>query len=104
MLHTGRMRGDRDDFELTTSGALELLTAVDPYGLAPGNDDGAPEDEYAPEARALARILLEHGNITVQEVEGVWSRAFSESLAARLGSSRVAELIRDLNKLRRTDR
>jgi hypothetical protein len=104
VLHTGRVNGDSDEFELTASGALDLLTAVDPYGLKPGMEDGAPGDEYLPEAAALARILLEQGNITVQEVEAVWSRSFSESLVARLGTSRVAVLTRDLNDLRRTGR
>lgn len=93
--------GDSNDLVRTASDALELLTALDPIGLRPGRVGGTPDDEYAPEAVALARILLTHGNITVQEVEDVWSRSFSESLVARLGSSHVAGLTRDLNRLRR---
>lgn len=101
VLQSGRVTGQGDECERIVSGALRLLTAVDPYGLRPGTVDGTPSDEYVPEAVALARILLEYGNITAQEVEVVWWRLFSESLTARLGSSRTAVLTRDLDDLLR---
>ncbi|MBT2501065.1 hypothetical protein [Curtobacterium sp. ISL-83] len=104
MLQTGQVKADGDDYGLIVSGVLAVLTAIDPYGLLPGNEDGAPSDEYTPEAIDVARILLEHGNVTVEEVEAVWLSRFSESLTARIGSSCVAQLVRDLNDVPRNGR
>lgn len=34
----------------TVAGVLAVLSDVDPYGLEPGSPEGAPSDEYEPEA------------------------------------------------------
>lgn len=88
-----------DDVQMI-AGVLALLSDADPYGLAPGTDEGAPADEYEPEAAEVARILREHGSVTVQDLERVWLRWFDVSMVGQIGSARVARLVRDLNDLR----
>jgi hypothetical protein len=76
---------------------LAILTALDPYGLEPGTPDGPPANEYDIEAVGIARILLREGAVTVYDVEGVWMRCFSESLVLRIGVTRMAQLVDQLN-------
>ncbi|TWX40131.1 hypothetical protein ES689_01210 [Frigoribacterium sp. ACAM 257] len=83
----------------TLAGVLAVLSDVDPYGLEPGQPDGAPSDEYEMEAVDLVRILLEVGTVTSHDVEAVWMRWFSESLVLRLGPPRTARLVDRLNGL-----
>ena len=82
----------------TVAQVLAVLTALDPYGLEPGSPDGAPANEYDIEAVGIARILLREGVVTVYDVEGVWMRCFSESLVLRIGVTRMAQLVDELNE------
>jgi len=82
----------------TVAQVLAVLTALDPYGLEPGSPDGAPANEYDIEAVGIARILLREGAVTVYDVEGVWKRCFSESLVLRIGVTRMAQLVDELNE------
>ena len=93
------MRAESRVHRHITAAVLAVLTEVDPYGLEPGTSDGAPADEYEPEAVDLARLLLRDGVVTVYDVEDVWVRWFSESLVLRLGVDRTARLVDRLNAL-----
>lgn len=81
----------------TVAQVLTVLTALDPFGFEPGTPDGAPANEYDIEAVGIARILLREGAVTVYDVEGVWMRHFSESLVLRIGVTRMAQLVDQLN-------
>jgi hypothetical protein len=76
---------------------LAVLTALDPYGLEPGTPDGPPATEYDIEAVGIACILLREGAVTVDDVDGVWMCCFSESLVLRIGVTRMAQLVDQLN-------
>jgi hypothetical protein len=76
---------------------LAVLTALDPYGLEPGTPDGPPATEYDIEAVGIACIFLREGAVTVDDVDGVWMCCFSESLVLRIGVTRMAQLVDQLN-------
>ena len=59
---------------------------------------GLLANEYDIEAVGIARILLREGAVTVYDVEGVWKRCFSESLVLRIGVTRMAQLVDELNE------
>ncbi|WP_146086083.1 MULTISPECIES: hypothetical protein [unclassified Rathayibacter] len=80
------------------SAVLRELDAVDPYGLEPGLESGAPRDEYEPEAAPIASILLHRGRITGEELDSVWRFWFGEPLSALLGD-RIAPLLVRLERL-----
>lgn len=77
---------------------LRELDAVDPYGLEPGREDGAPREEYASEAAPIASILLRRGRITGEELDAVWRFWFGEPLSALLGDG-FAPLLARLDRL-----
>ncbi|TQK17942.1 hypothetical protein FBY40_0425 [Microbacterium sp. SLBN-154] len=76
---------------------LHLLNALDPSGLDPGDEDGAPADEYSPEATAIASKLRASGLITTEDINMIWADWFGESLAA--DTDGLADFVRDLNAL-----
>ncbi|KQS20924.1 hypothetical protein ASG05_14925 [Frigoribacterium sp. Leaf186] len=93
------MRAGTATYGKTLAGVLAVLSDVDPYGLEPGQPDGAPSDECEMEAVDLVRILLRADAVTILDVEAVWMRWFSESLVLRLGPPRMAQLVDRLNAL-----
>lgn len=89
-----------DDSTLrTVKHVLALLNELDPYGLEPGLPDGAPEDEYDLEAAPIAQILTTYGAITVEQVDTIWLKWFSEPLTAAVGPGETKQFVASLNRL-----
>lgn len=85
---------------------LTLLTDLDPYGLEPGAEHGAPADEYSPEAVSIAGHLISRGRIGAADIDDIWKRWFDEPLSTiddQLFSKFVAQL-NDLIDLPLVDR
>lgn len=82
-----------------TADALALLTELDPYRLAPGLPEGAPTDEYAPEADAIARHLISHEAIEVEQIDAIWLHWFDEPLSHVIGAEPAKDLVARLNRL-----
>ncbi|KAA9148662.1 hypothetical protein F6B41_06030 [Microbacterium lushaniae] len=82
---------------------LDLLNEVDPYGLEPGAEDGAPRDEYAPEAAAIAELLFKGGAVDEGAVDAVWLKWFDEPLSGVIGTGCASEFVARTNALA-TDR
>lgn len=97
LLHARGMRPETVAYRRVFAGVLAVLSDVDPYGLEPGGADGAPADEYEPEAGDLTRLLVHDGAVTRDGVDDVWQRWFSESLSLRLGVEGVGRLVARLN-------
>ena len=93
------MRAGTIAYRRVFASVLAVLSDVDPYGLEPGVADGAPADEYEPEAGDLTRLLLSDGGVTRDDVDDVWQRWFSESLSLRLGVEGVDRLVARLNSV-----
>ena len=85
----GQPGRDRSELEARV---LALLTDEDPMGLAPGTD-GVPEEEYGPEAEALAELLVIGAAPTAAQLDEVWERWFSQPLRALLGSRLMDSLL-----------
>lgn len=77
---------------------LQLLSELDPYGLEPGADDGAPADEYSFEASPMARLLVEHGKISDAQIDAIWMWWFNEPLST-IDANRFADFVTDVNAL-----
>ncbi|AXK45043.1 hypothetical protein [Brachybacterium saurashtrense] len=77
---------------------LTLLTREDPMGLAPGTD-GVPEDEYAPEAAAIAELLRPGTEPTAAQLDELWQDWFSQPLSPLLGERRMEFLLEELSAL-----
>lgn len=77
--------------------ALVELNALDPYGLEPGAEDGAPWDEYELEAVPMVRELIMAGSITGDRVDSIWTAWFGETLSGRTDPSRFEEFLARLN-------
>lgn len=82
-----------------TAQVLALLNELDPYRLDPGMPEGAPKDEYAPEADALARHLISDRAIELEQVDAIWLYWFGESLSQVIGPESAEELVAGLNRL-----
>ena len=52
------MKPGTRSWKQVTAEVQALLSELDPYRLDPGTPDGAPADEYAPEADAIARTCF----------------------------------------------
>lgn len=87
-----------------TAEVLALLSELDPYRLGPGMPEGAPTDEYAPEADAMARHLLSHQAINLEQVDAIWRHWFGESLSHVTGTGSAEALVVHLNRLSRASR
>ena len=85
----------------TVKDVLELLNKLDPYGLTPGDRDGAPVDEYALEAMPIAQRLIRDGGITTAQVDAVWLKWFDEPLNEVIGQDATRRFVDDLNGLLR---
>ena len=66
------MRSGTRKWKDTVTSVVALLNDLDPYALEPGTVEGAPENEYEPEASPMARLLLNHGSISSNEVDAIW--------------------------------
>ncbi|MFJ6042775.1 MULTISPECIES: hypothetical protein [Brachybacterium] len=82
----------------TQEQVLALLTREDPMALAPGRD-GVPEDEYAPEAEAIAELLGTGAAPTAAQLDEVWEQWFSQPLSPLLGAGRMDSLLEALSAL-----
>ena len=82
----------------TQEQVLALLTREDPMGLAPGAD-GMPEDEYGPEAEAIAELLDTGAAPTAAQLDEVWEQWFSQPLSPLLGADRMGSLLEALSAL-----
>ncbi|MFI8633227.1 hypothetical protein ACIGEP_11580 [Microbacterium sp. NPDC077663] len=85
-----------------SAAVMAVLSDVDPYALEPGGNDGCPVDEYEPETSAFAGVLIRRGRVTVEDVDRIWQRWFSETLTGLIGPVAVGDLLARLNGLPRT--
>jgi len=93
------MKPGTRSWKQVTAEVLALLSELDPYRLDPGTPDGAPADEYAPEADAIARHLLSHRAINLEQVDAIWQDWFDESLSQISGTGAAENLVVRLNQL-----
>ncbi|WP_313815656.1 hypothetical protein [Citricoccus sp.] len=93
------MKHGTRSWKQVTAGVLALLSEMDPYRLDPGTLDGAPKNEYAPEADAIARHLLSHRAINFEQVDAIWQDWFGESLSQVTGTGAAENLVVRLNQL-----
>lgn len=93
------MRPGTRSWKQATAGVLALLSEMDPYRLDPGRPEGVSEDEYAPEANAIARHLLSHEVIELKHVDAIWHDWFDESLSNVTGAEAAESLVVRLNQL-----
>lgn len=80
-------------------GVLALVNELDPYDLAPGRRDGAPDDEYNPEAEAMARHLMANRAITAEHIDAIWNHWFGEPLSPTITTHRREQFVAHLNRL-----
>lgn len=78
---------------------IALLNNLDPYGLEPGVEGGAPEDEYETEAHSIATLLLNSGSVSRSQVDGIWREWFQEPLSEVIGVTKVERFCISLNSL-----
>lgn len=76
---------------------LVELNALDPYGLEPGTEDGAPWDEYELEAVPMVRELILARGITGDQVDAIWTASFGETLSGRTELARFEEFLARLD-------
>jgi hypothetical protein len=76
---------------------LVELNDLDPYGLEPGAEDGAPWDEHELEAVPMARELVSAGRITGAQVDAIWTAWFGETLSGRTDPARFERFLTRLN-------
>jgi hypothetical protein len=96
--HDCQMSVDGQTSESVNSAVLRLLSDLDPYGLEPGTGEGAPADEYSPEASAMAAHLIGHGQISGVDIDVIWVRWFGERLSTS-NKNRFDRFVADLNAL-----
>lgn len=80
-------------------GVMMLLSQMDPYGVEPGNSNGAPWDEYMRAARPMASVLLHTGSITTDQVDAIWQNWFGEPLRVAVGGTKAERFAGSLNTL-----
>ena len=78
---------------------VRLLNELDPYGLDPRGEGGAPADEYELEGRPMASLLLRNGGISADQVDDIWTKWFEEPLSSVVGEERIAEFVLQLQRL-----
>lgn len=93
------MRSGTRKWKATVTSVVALLNDLDPYGLEPGTEEGAPQDEYEPEASPMARLLLNNGSISSDEVDVIWREWFQEPLSEFIGAEAMNRFCVDLNSL-----
>jgi hypothetical protein len=93
------MKPGTRSWKRVTTEVLALLSELDPYRLVPGMPEGAPADEYAAEADAIARHLLSDGVIELDQVDAIWRHWFGESLSQVTSAGAAENLVARLNRL-----
>lgn len=93
------MKPGTRSWKQVTAEVLALLSELDPYRHDPGMPEGAPKDEYSPEADAIARHLLSHRAIELEQVDAIWHDWFGESLSQVPGTAASENLVVRLNQL-----
>jgi hypothetical protein len=93
------MRPGTRTWKDTVTSVVALLNDLDPYGLQPGTAEGAPQNEYEPEASPMARLLLNHGSISSDDVDAIWQEWFQEPLSEFIGAAAMNRFCADLNLL-----
>ncbi|WP_338403212.1 hypothetical protein [Arthrobacter bussei] len=78
---------------------ITALNELDPYGLDPGTVDGAPHDEYEPEARPMASLLLTRGSISRAQIDAIWQDWFHEPLSDVISPDETQRFCTKLNSL-----
>jgi hypothetical protein len=99
LVHSGEMRSGTRKWKDTVTSVVALLNDLDPYGLEPGSAEGAPQDEYEPEASPIAGLLVNHGSIGSEEVDAIWLEWFQEPLSEVIGSEAMNRFCVSLNTL-----
>jgi hypothetical protein len=84
-------------YQTAVKRVLSVLNRFDLMGLEPGRPEGAPDDEYTPEAVAFVQAMVENGEIDFDQVRRSWLEWFSDDLK-RLPSAVADDLIRSLNE------
>lgn len=84
-------------YRMALRGTLSVLTRFDLMGLEPGLPDGAPADEYSPEAADLVRLMATTGALDIDDVRRVWLHWFEEDLK-QLPNDVANDLVRSLNE------
>lgn len=88
----------KESWQPILDSVFRLLNELDPYALEPGSDDGAPVDEYGPEARPIASLLVNRGLVTAADIDAIWTTWFDEPLSAVVGD-RFPLFVTQLNAL-----
>jgi hypothetical protein len=83
----------------TIDSVIALLNALDPYGLDPGDPEGAPWKEYRNEAGPMASLLLNDATISREQVDNIWQDWFDESLSDTVGPREAERFTSRLNLL-----
>jgi hypothetical protein len=94
-----QMKPGTRSWKRVTAEVLALLSELDPYRLDPGMPEGAPADECAAEADAIARHLLFDGPIELDQVDAIWRNWFGESLSQVTSAGAAENLVARLNRL-----
>lgn len=94
MLDHGSVREGTRLWKRTVLHVRAVLDELDPYGLQPGAPDGAPRDEYDPEAERIARHLTSHGTIGADDVDAIWTHWFGEPLSGVIGDESMTRVLR----------
>jgi len=84
-------------YQTAVKRVLSFLTRFDLMGLEPGRPEGAPDDEYTPEAAALVHAMVENGEIDLDKLRRTWLEWFSDDLT-RLPIAVADDLIRSFNE------
>jgi hypothetical protein len=98
-VHPDDMQPSKRKWKSTLTEVIGLLNDFDPYGLKPGTADGAPQDEYEPEASTIASFLLNTGSISRSQVEAIWQDWFQEPLSDVMGAAKAERFCVNLNSL-----
>jgi hypothetical protein len=72
------MQPNKLEWKSALAEVIGLLNDLDPYSLAPGTADGAPQDDYDTEASPIAGMLLNSGSVSRSQVDAIWQDWFQE--------------------------
>jgi hypothetical protein len=98
MRQDGRVSTDSESWKYIQTAVLRLLNGLDPYGLEPGADGGAPVGEYSSEAVPMASHLINRLEISAADSDAIWEAWFGEPLST-IDSDRFSRFVADLNAL-----
>lgn len=99
LMHPDEMQLSERLHKSVIEGVIVLLNQLDPYGVEPGDTDGAPWDEYMSEAHPMASVLLNTGSITTDQIDAIWQNWFGEPLSVAVGATKAERFAGSLNTL-----